>query len=197
MRIAEVINKIRYNLAADRIGPDMPFTHWRLHFRSTMLALCKKRFKRFDETAEFRPGAYAVGCSRISFGARVVVRPGCMFFGESETLEDSIVIEDDVMIGSGVHIYISNHRFDRTDLPLIDQGYTPDSGVRLKSGCWIGANAILLPGVTIGKNSIVGAGSVVTRSIPDGVMAVGCPAREIRKIGSPGTSASCEGSEMS
>lgn len=183
MLIAELFNKIRYNLAADRIGPDMPFTHWRLHLKSTMLALCKKRFKAFHDTAEFRPGAYAVGCSLISIGARVVVRPGCMLFGESETLDVSIVIEDDVMLGSGVHIYNTNHRFDRMDVPLIDQGYYPDAAVTLKRGCWIGANAILLPGVTIGENSVVGAGSVVTRSIGDGVVAVGCPARVIRKIG--------------
>ncbi len=106
-----------------------------------------------------------------------------MFFGESETLVDSIVVEDDVMIGSGVHIYINNHRFDRMDIPLIDQGYYPDAPVILKKGCWVGANSILLPGVTIGENAVVGAGSVVTRSIGDGVVAVGSPAREIRRIG--------------
>lgn len=183
MLIAEIIQKIRYNLSADRIGPDMPFTHWRLHYKSTMLALCKLRFKAFDDTAEFRAGAYAVGCSRISIGARVVVRPGSMFFGESEELEKSIVIEDEVMLGSGVHIYINNHRFDRMDIPLIDQGYYPDSAVRLKRGCWIGANSVILPGVTIGENSVVGAGSVVTRSVADGTVVAGCPARVLCKIG--------------
>jgi acetyltransferase-like isoleucine patch superfamily enzyme len=183
MLIAELFRKIRYNLTADRIGPDMPFTHWRLHLRSTMRSLCGRKFKAFHETADFRPGAYAVGCSRISLGARVVVRPGCMFFGESETLEESIVIENDVMLGSGVHIYINNHRFDRLDVPLIDQGYYPDAPVVLKKGCWVGANSILLPGVTIGENAVVGAGSVVTRSIGNGVVAVGSPAREIRRIG--------------
>lgn len=184
MLIAEIIKKIRYNLSADRIGPDMPFTHWRLHYKSTMLTLCRMRFKSFDDTAEFRAGAYAVGCSRIILGARVVVRPGCMFFGESGTLEESIVIEDDVMLGSGVHIYINNHRFDRMDIPLIDQGYYPDSPVLLKRGCWVGANTVILPGVTVGENSVVGAGSVVTRSVPDGTVVAGCPAKEIRKIGS-------------
>lgn len=183
MLIAELIRKVRYNLTADRIGPDMPFTHWRLHLKSTMRALCGKRFKVFHPTADFRPGAYAVGCSRISIGSRVVVRPGCMLFGESETLADSIVIEDDVMMGSGVHVYINNHRFDRSDIPLIDQGYYPDAAVRLKKGCWIGANVVLLAGVTVGENSVVGAGSVVTRSIGDGVVAAGSPAKEIRKIG--------------
>jgi len=53
----------------------------------------------------------------------------------------------------------------------------------LRKGCWIGANAVILPGVIIGENSVVGAGSVVTKSIPNGVIAVGNPAKVIRKIG--------------
>ena len=52
----------------------------------------------------------------------------------------------------------------------------------MKRGCWVGANAIILPGVTIGENAVVGAGSVVTKSIPDKVVAVGNPARIIRHL---------------
>ncbi|SDM88086.1 transferase hexapeptide (six repeat-containing protein) [Daejeonella rubra] len=182
MLITEIINKVRYSKIADRIGPDMPFSHWRLYFRSSMLNLCRKKFLRFAEGAEFRPGAYAVGCSRIELGKRVIIRPGTMLFGESEALFRSIIIEDDVMLGCGVHVYINNHKFDDKNISIIDQGYYPDEPVWLKEGCWIGANSILLPGVTIGKNSVIGAGSIVTKSIPDGVIAVGSPARVIRNI---------------
>ncbi|TDO77436.1 acetyltransferase-like isoleucine patch superfamily enzyme [Flavobacterium chryseum] len=182
MLIIDIINKIKYNLGADRIGPDLPFTHWRLYYKKQMLSLCKKKFKHFSDTADFRPGAYAVGCSKIKIGNRVVVRPGVMLFGESESLETSIIIEDNVMMGCGVHIYINNHKFDQPDIPLIDQGYYPDEAVILKNGCWIGANSILLPGITIGNNSVIGAGSIVTKSIPDGVVAVGSPAKIIKKI---------------
>lgn len=182
MLIIDIIKKIKYNLGADRIGPDHPFTHWRLYYKKQMLALCKKKFKHFSDTADFRPGAYAVGCSKIEIGSRVVIRPGVMLFGESESLNTSIIIEDNVMIGCGVHIYINNHKFNQTDIPLIDQGYYRDEAVVLKNGCWIGANSILLPGVTIGINSVVGAGSIVTKSIQDGVVAVGSPARIIKEI---------------
>lgn len=178
----QIIKKIIHDVKSDRIGPDIPFTHWRLYFQRKMNVLCKKKFKKFSDTAQFRPGAYAVGCSKIEIGNRVVVRPGCMFFGESESLETSIIIEDDVMMGCGVHIYINNHRFDRVDIPLIDQGYYPDENVILRKGCWIGANAIILPGVEIGENTVVGAGSIVTKSLPKGVVAVGNPARIIKKI---------------
>lgn len=182
MLLNDIYKKIVGNLKADRIGPDMPFTHWMLIFPSKMLKLCKGKFQHFSDTAQFRPGAYAIGCSRIRIGNRVVVRPNCMLFGESETLATSIIIEDDVMMGAGVHFYINNHKFDRMDIPLIDQGYYPDEPVILKRGCWIGANSILLAGVTIGENSVIGAGSVVTKSIPSGVVAVGNPARVVKEI---------------
>ena len=183
MLLKEVVKKYRYCKNADRIGPDLPFTHWRLHFQKTMLDLCKNKFKFFADSAQFRAGAYAIGCSKISIGERVVIRPQTMLFGETVIdLDCSILIEDDVMMGSGVHIYVNNHKFDNPNIPLIDQGYYPDEQVVLKKGCWIGANAIILPGVTIGVNAVVGAGSIVTKSIPDRTVAVGSPAKVIKII---------------
>lgn len=178
----QLIKKYRFDIKTDRIGPDIPFTHWHLYFRNKMISLCKKKFKYFADTAQFRPGAYAIGCSKIKIGNRVVVRPGCMLFGESDSLETSIFIEDDVMMGCGVHFYINNHKFERLDIPLIDQGYYPDKPIILKNGCWIGANSILLPGVEIGENTVIGAGSIVTKSFPSGVIAAGNPAKIIKKI---------------
>jgi len=178
-----LISKIKYCFKADRIGPDVPFTHWKLHFRDSMLKLCKKKFQYFADSAEIRAGAYVVGCSQIRIGERVVVRPNSMFFGETANdLKTSIIIEDDVMMGAGVQIHVNNHKFERTDIPFIDQGYYPDEQVTVKKGSWLGANSILLPGVTIGEYSVIGAGSVVTKSVPSGVVAVGNPAKIIKKI---------------
>lgn len=182
MFISDCIKKIKFDISADRIGPDAPFTHWRLYFRNKMIKLCQKKFKKFHDTAEVRPGAYIVGCSKIEIGKRVVIRPGCRFFGETYDIDTSIIIDDDVMLGSCVSIYINNHCFERTDIPIIDQGHYPAKQVHLKQGCWIGANVILLPGVTVGKNSVIGAGSVVTKSIPDFSIAVGNPAKIISII---------------
>ena len=84
------------------------------------------------------------------------------------------------MLGSGVHVYVGNHRFDDTSRPIIDQGHAVAQPVVLEQGCWIGANAIILPGVRVGRNAVVGAGSVVTRSVAAGVVAAGNPARVIR-----------------
>ena len=72
----DVVSRVRFWLNADRLGPDIALTHWQLHFKSTMRKLCKRRFKRFGDGAEFRPGAYAEACSKISIGDRVVVIAG-------------------------------------------------------------------------------------------------------------------------
>ena len=105
-----------------------------------------------------------------------------MLFADPAPGGAGIVIEDDVLIGSGVHFYTVNHRFEDVERPIIEQGHTRSREISLKRGCWIGANAILLPGVTIGENSVIGAGSVVTKSVPPFSIAVGNPARVIRSV---------------
>jgi acetyltransferase-like isoleucine patch superfamily enzyme len=181
--------RVRYWRSADRIGQDIPWTHWRLHFKPTMRALCEAKFAHFGEGAEFRPGAYAITCSRISLGRRVAIRPGTMLFADPEA---GITIEDDVLLGSGVHIYVGNHQFHDPSTPIIDQGRLPSKPVTLACGCWIGANAIILPGVTIGANAVVGAGSVVTRSVEPRVVVAGNPARVIRRLETSAVPANAE-----
>lgn len=180
--LKELRERIKFWKKADRIGPDIPWTHWRLHFKSTMRELCKEKFKHFDDTAEFRPFAYAISCSKISIGRKVVIRPGVMLFADTRPDGKGITIEDDVMLGSGVHIYVGNHRFDNPEIPIIEQGHYDSQEVILKKGCWIGANSIILPGVMIGENTVVGAGSVVTKSMPAKVLVAGNPARIIREL---------------
>jgi acetyltransferase-like isoleucine patch superfamily enzyme len=180
--IREFFERISYWRHEDRIGQDIPWTYWRLFFKSTMRDICSEKFLAFGENAEFRPGAYAVTCSKIKLGARVVIRPGTMLFADPRPNGAGIVIEDNVMLGSGVHIYVSNHKFEDTNKPIIDQGHSLSESVVLHNGCWVGANTIILAGVHIGENAVVGAGSVVTKSIPPRVLAVGNPAQVIRKI---------------
>lgn len=182
MFIAEFIKKVRFDKGADRIGPDIPFTHWRLYFRSFMQKLCKKKFGYWGENADFRPGAYAVVCSKISIGSNVVIRPGTMLFADERSSGPSIVIENDVLLGSGIHIYVNNHRFVKRNGKICQDDHTFPENVILREGCWVGANVIILPGVEIGAYAIVGAGSVVTKTIPSGCVAVGNPAKVIRTI---------------
>ncbi len=177
-----LFKQIKFWNNADRIGPDMLSTYWRIFFKSQMLKLCKKKFLYFDETASIRPGAYIVGCSKISIGKRCVIRPGCMFHGTSDNLTISIDIRDDVLLGSGCHIYVSNHNFNDHNIPIIDQGHSPSQVVIIHKGAWLGSNVIILPGCTIGENAVIAAGSVVTKSIPSRVLAAGVPAKILRTI---------------
>lgn len=177
-----LLKRIKFWKNADRLGPDIPYTHWRLFFPDLMMDLCKRKFKYFGEGAEFRPGAFAISCSKISLGKNVIIRPTTMLFADTRDFGEGIKIADDVMLGSGVHIYSVNHKFDNPEIPIINQGHSPSRQVILCEGCWIGANTIILPGVIVGKNSVVGAGSVVTKSIPDKVLAAGNPAKIIREL---------------
>lgn len=180
--INRVFSKIKFWISEDRIGPDMPLTHWLLFSNRLARKLCLKKFNSFGENSSVRPGVYAVACKRIKIGANVTLRPGTMLHADPREGGAGITIEDKVLIGSSVHIYVDTHAFNNPEMPIFDQGFYNSEPVLLKQGCWIGANTIILPGVTIGKNSVIGAGSVVTKSIPDYSVAVGNPARVIKVI---------------
>lgn len=119
---------------------------------------------------------YHHGFSRISIGNRC-------FLGDEIFLDarGGITLEDDVTVSHRVNI-ISHINVGYADHPLQKHFPTKESPVFLQTGCYIGTGAILLPGITIGANSAVGAGSVVTKSVPSSVVALGVPARVTRKI---------------
>ncbi|AQS38850.1 acyltransferase family protein [Shewanella psychrophila] len=181
--IRELYKKYKFDVKSDRLGPDCLFTHWRLYFSTTMQQLCFKKFKSFSSSSQFRPGAYAITCSKIHIGSNVIIRPHTMIFADPRPGDEgSVVINDDVMLGSGVHIYTGNHRFDMPGVNLIKQGHSEPKTVILKEGCWLGANVIVLPGVTIGKNAVVGAGSLVTKNVADRALVAGNPAKLIKLL---------------
>jgi acetyltransferase-like isoleucine patch superfamily enzyme len=93
--------------------------------------------------------------------------------------QGGVEVGSNVLIGPGCIIHSANHKFDRADIPIRMQGYIK-AQVRIEDDCWLGANVIVLPGVTIGKGSVIGAGSVVTENIPPYSVAVGNPAKVIR-----------------
>jgi acetyltransferase-like isoleucine patch superfamily enzyme len=91
-----------------------------------------------------------------------------------------IIIDNDVLFGPNVAINDAFHGYERADHPYADQPLGNIAPVRIKRGCWIGRNVVICPGVTIGEFCIIGANSVVTKSIPDQSIAVGAPARVIK-----------------
>lgn len=123
---------------------------------------------------------FAKGNSRISIGNNVGISNTAMV-----ALEE-IQIEDDVMIGAGCKIY--DHDFHSVN--YVERMMPGDVGVKskpvkIKKGAFVGAHTIILKGVTIGEKSVIGAGSVVTKSVPDHEIWAGNPARFVKSLKDP------------
>ncbi len=95
-------------------------------------------------------------------------------------ISNDTVIGNDVMMGPEVVILSGSHNFERTDVPMREQGAPPRRSVCIGDDVWIGTRVILLPGVNIGNHVIIGAGSVVTRDVPEWAVVAGNPAKIIR-----------------
>ena len=115
----------------------------------------------------------AVFSAKVSLGSRSGI-------GINARINGRCVIGDDVMMGTGCVIITRNHRHDRTDIPMMDQGFEEERPVFIGNDVWLGDRVIILPGVHIGDGCIIGAGSVVTRDIPPYSVAAGVPAKVIK-----------------
>lgn len=100
--------------------------------------------------------------------------------GINAYIRGPLKIGNDLMMGPNVTILTSYHITERTDIPMNKQG-SGIKGVTIGNDVWIGCNVIILPGVNIGNKVIIGAGSVVTKDIPDYAVVGGSPARIIKQ----------------
>ncbi|MFM7359149.1 MAG: acyltransferase [Sediminibacterium sp.] len=134
--------------------------------------------------------------NRVTIGKYAIIRPGNLYGGEpGEGLRVGdhsnigpycyigcsglISIGKNVMISPRVSIYAENHVFDSTEDTIKSQGVKRKTVV-IEDDCWIAANSIILAGVTIGKGSVVAAGSVVSKDVPPYSVVAGVPARIIK-----------------
>ncbi len=92
-----------------------------------------------------------------------------------------IVLEENVLIGPHVMIGDHSHHYENVDIPIKFQAATEGGTVRIERDCWIGANVFIMPKVTIGRHTVVGANSVVNQNIPPYSVAVGAPARVVKR----------------
>ena len=124
----------------------------------------------------------------IHCGSDVIINMNCTF------VDNNIIeIGDDVLIASNVQIYTATHSTRLRERIVTDWKpgkeicHTLAKPVKICNGAWLGGGVIILPDVTIGENSVIGAGSVVTRSIPANCVAVGNPCRVIKEIDNSNT----------
>ena len=143
----------------------------------------KKREKMLKEMfAEIGEGCYIEPPLHANWGGKHCHLGKNVYFNFNATLVDDthIYVGDYTKLGPNVILATAGHPI----LPsLREQAYQYNAPIRIGKCCWLGAGVIVLPGVTIGDNSVIGAGSVVTKDIPANVVAVGNPCRVLREIG--------------
>ena len=121
------------------------------------------------------PGQECITNPVVTIGDRCLIGKGSGIVGHF-----SITIGNDVWTGHHVYITDQNHGYEDVTRPISEQSQ-PERAVSIGNGSWLGHGSIVLPGVTIGEHVVVGANSVVTKDIPSFCVAVGSPARVIRR----------------
>ncbi|WP_294964464.1 sugar O-acetyltransferase [uncultured Flavobacterium sp.] len=129
--------------------------------------------KQVDEKFMLIPPFYATGGQQTSVGRNVFINQNCTFYDLG-----GLTIGDDVMIGPNVNIITSGHPIE----PSQRHSVTIGKPIVVQRNVWIAAGATIIGGVTIGENSVIAAGSVVTKDVPSNVVVAGNPAKVIRLI---------------
>ena len=148
--------------------------------------------KKVDESFLLIPPFDTTGGDEIRVGRNVFVNQNCTFYeilytstghiGPGASL-GGLDIADDVMIGPNVNIITAGHPLD----PSQRRAVTIGKPIVIERNVWIAAGATIIGGVTVGENSVVAAGSVVTKDVPPNILVGGNPARVIRSIGDDAT----------
>ena len=138
--------------------------------------LLKEMFAEIGKECYIEPPLHANWAgAHVHFGNNVYAN-----FNLTLVDDTDIYVGDKVMFGPNVTVATAGHPIDPE---LRYQAMQYNIPVHIGENVWIGANAVVLPGITIGDNSVIGAGSVVTKDIPPNVIAVGNPCRVLREIG--------------
>jgi len=130
--------------------------------------------KKVDDTFFIIPPFYSDFGENINIGKNVFVNHACTFMDRG-----GITLEDNVLIGPKVNLITTNH-----PLNPAERRSTISLPIVIKKGAWIGVGATILPGVTVGENSIVAAGAVVSKDVPNNTIVGGVPAKIIKSINS-------------
>lgn len=136
--------------------------------------LLRELFQSTGERIYIEPPFRCDYGSNISIGNNFYANFDCTILDVCQ-----VTIGENVLFGPKVCVYAAAHPIDAT---IRDTGLEYGKKVRIGNSVWVGGNTVINPGVTIGNNVVIGSGSVVTKDIPDNVIAAGNPCRVIRKI---------------
>ncbi len=135
--------------------------------------LCKNIFESASNSCNIEKGVFFGSGKGISIGEYSGI-------GLNARVQGPLIIGNYVMMGPEVMIYTKNHKIDNLAIPMVKQGITKPQCVTIEDDVWIGARAIILPGVTIGKGSVIAAGAVVTKDVEPYSVMGGIPAKRIK-----------------
>ena len=145
---------------------------------------CIRRRTRLDVVPwnQFELGAFSTieDFSAINNGVGSVIIGERTKIGLSNTIIGPVTIGNDIRLAQNITLSGLNHNYEDINIPIHKQGVST-APIHIDDNTWIGANVVVLAGVTVGKHSIVAAGSVVTKNIPPYSVAVGNPARIIKQ----------------
>ena len=137
--------------------------------------LLKEMFAEIGEGCHIEPPLHSNwGGHHVHFGKNVYAN-----FNLTLVDDTHIYVDDYTMLGPNVTLATAGHPIAPE---LREKGYQFNMPIHIGKNCWLGAGVIVLPGVTIGDNVVIGAGSVVTKDIPSNVVAVGNPCRVMREV---------------
>jgi acetyltransferase-like isoleucine patch superfamily enzyme len=176
----------------------------------TFSVLMSGAYASFGSHSVIEPPLRVSGESRIAIGSNVFVGAGCWLqvldgvdsdvaisIGDGTNIAGgcvlsaalSITLGRRVLIARNVYVADHVHAFQDPRRAVLDQGVNRVAPVTIADGAWLGENVVVGPGVRIGTGAVVGANAVVLEDVPDHAVAVGAPARVVRRIGAPSPAA--------
>jgi acetyltransferase-like isoleucine patch superfamily enzyme len=165
--------------------------------------LAAPAFASFGVRTVLRPPIRLVGEGRIAVGSNVFVGAGswlqvvgsekgdvALSIGEGTSMAGNCVLSaassvrlgEKVLIARGVYVSDHIHAYEDPSRAVLDQGIGRAEAVEIGDGAWLGENVVVCPGVRIGRGAVVGANAVVLEDVPDHALAVGVPARVVRRF---------------
>ena len=141
-----------------RFLPKYPIPGYKFAYRFRYF-LCKHIFESIGKNVLIKRNAY------FGDGSKIRIRNNSQI-GINSIMDNDVIIGDDVTMGPDVIIYTSSHEYKELGIPINQQGEKPHRPVTIGNNVWIGARCIILPGVSIGDNAIIGVNTVVTKDVP-------------------------------
>ncbi len=194
MRLHELTTKLRASPRAKRFVHGLLFPSEDYRPRWWVRVFVNPWVHKRAGTVRWRARLDTVPFHALELASGSIIEDNCLInnvMGDVRVGESSLIgfgsviigpvnVGRDVLLAQYVVVSALNHEYDSIDLPIRLQGVNVKL-IEIGAGSWIGAKAILLPGVRIGRNSVVAAGATVTKDVPDYCLVVGNPARIVRR----------------